>query len=106
MYLGAVVVWCAAVCMALTGLPNRREAIRCLSERWTIADRYQQPLCCAVVDVDNFKEINDTAGHSAGDRVLRELAQLLAASVREADHVFRIGGDEFLVLFPSTDEGG
>ena len=95
-----------ATCDELTGLPNRREAIRCLSEQWTIASRYHQPLCCAVVDVDNFKQINDTAGHAAGDRVLRDLAQLLSASVREADVVFRIGGDEFLVLFPSTVGGG
>jgi diguanylate cyclase (GGDEF)-like protein len=88
----------------LTCLPNRREAIRCLSDHWSIAIRYDRPLSCAVVDVDNFKQINDSAGHGVGDAVLRHLASLLSASVRASDTVFRIGGDEFLVLLPDTTE--
>lgn len=84
----------------LTGLPNRREAIRRLAEQWAVCRRYDKPLACALVDVDRFKQINDTYGHAAGDEVLRHVAAVLREGVRAADGVFRLGGDEFLLLFP------
>jgi diguanylate cyclase (GGDEF)-like protein len=84
----------------LTGLHNRREAVRRLHEQWSVATRYEQPLCCAVVDVDHFKKVNDTYGHHAGDELLRRLAESLQGCLREADSIFRIGGDEFLVILP------
>ncbi|MEA2736248.1 MAG: two-component system, cell cycle response regulator, partial [Humisphaera sp.] len=74
----------------LTGLHNRREAIRRLYEQWSVAARYEQPLCCAVVDVDHFKQVNDTYGHHAGDELLRRLAESLKGCLRESDSIFRI----------------
>jgi diguanylate cyclase (GGDEF)-like protein len=60
--------------------------------------RYLTPLSIVFIDVDHFKMINDTMGHKTGDRVLREVAAFLLRHIREADYVFRWGGDEFLVL--------
>lgn len=84
----------------LTGLANRREALRRLGEQWAIAARYTQPLSCAIIDVDRFKEVNDTHGHRAGDELLKQLAARLRECLRECDGIFRIGGDEFLALLP------
>jgi len=86
----------------LTSLPNRREAMRRLEEQWAIARRYGLPLSCAMIDVDHFKEFNDSYGHAVGDSVLVAVAKTLRDTVRAADFVFRIGGDEFLALFPAT----
>ncbi len=60
--------------------------------------RFQLPLSLLFIDVDKFKQINDTLGHEAGDRVLQYVARFLKRYIREADYVFRWGGDEFLVL--------
>jgi len=65
--------------------------------------RNRQPCCVALIDLDFFKEINDTHGHKAGDTVLRSLASLLAVSIRPYDEVFRYGGDEFVVCLPNAD---
>ncbi len=87
----------------LTGLGNRHAMERKLTvERERLA-RNQHPCCVALVDLDNFKEINDTHGHAAGDAVLRSLASLLAASIRPYDKVFRYGGDEFVLCLPNAD---
>lgn len=88
---------------ALTGLYNRlafdeRIALEC--ERWA---RYGRPSVLSVWDVDFFKRINDTYGHSAGDKVLRILAKLLSESTRKSDFLARIGGEEFILLLPETD---
>jgi len=71
-----------------------------------LADRYDHPLALAYIDVDDFKTVNDTAGHSEGDRVLQVVASTLSRCVRSIDVVGRLGGDEFAVLMPETDGEG
>jgi len=84
----------------LTGLENRREAVRRIEEQSAISVRYNRPLTCAVVDVDFFKQFNDSHGHAIGDQVLRHVAAILKSATRAADAVFRMGGDEFLIMLP------
>ena len=67
-----------------------------------LAARYQHPLTLAYLDLDNFKEVNDTLGHHAGDRVLQEVAGMLSRVIRATDVVGRLGGDEFAILMPET----
>jgi len=85
----------------LTGLYNRRHAQSRLEEQWALADRYNRPLTIAVIDIDHFKEVNDMLGHSAGDAILRQATEILKQSTRATDTVCRVGGDEFLILFPA-----
>lgn len=82
----------------LTGLPNRPCFLERLNYEITQANRYQQRLAILFLDVDRFKEINDSLGHEAGDALLKEVAGRIRTSVRESDTVARIGGDEFTVL--------
>jgi hemerythrin len=92
---------------ALTGLPNRRHAMRRLDELWDESIKYQLPLTCMMIDADHFKQVNDSHGHDAGDMVLRELTNTLVDSVRSDDLVCRLGGDEFFIICANTDlEGG
>jgi len=93
----------AALTDLLTGLPNRRSAMDQLEQAWSAASRSSLPLAVMVIDIDHFKQINDSYGHAAGDRVLREAAATLRASARREDSVCRIGGEEFLVICPNTD---
>lgn len=93
----------AALTDQLTGLPNRRSAMDQLAQAWSAAVRTGAPLSVMVIDIDHFKHINDTHGHAAGDRVLRESAATLRASARREDSICRIGGEEFLVICPNTD---
>jgi hemerythrin len=90
----------------LTGLPNRRHALRCFDQLWQEATKNVTPLACMMVDADGFKTINDTYGHEAGDEVLRQLARCLKNSVRNDDVVCRLGGDEFLILCDHTNLAG
>lgn len=90
----------------LTNLLNRREADLHLASLIHAAHRYHQPLTAAMLDIDRFKHVNDTAGHLAGDAALRFVADTLLALTRDSDRVFRIGGDEFLLLFPHTSVDG
>jgi diguanylate cyclase (GGDEF)-like protein len=91
---------------ALTGLPNRTLLLDRL--RHTLADARRQQRQCAVLvmDLDQFKEINDTLGHDHGDRVLRALADRLRLALRECDTIARLGGDEFALLLDDTSLGG
>ena len=87
----------------LTALPNRRFAMNQLHALFEESKRETRPLSCMMVDADNFKIINDTYGHDAGDVVLKRLAQELRDSVRSDDLVCRLGGDEFFVICPNTE---
>ena len=82
----------------LTGLPNRSLFNQRLSHALARARRAEEPLAILFIDLDRFKNINDTLGHEAGDRVLKEIAQRLRGCLREVDTVSRLGGDEFVVL--------
>lgn len=86
----------------LTGLPNRRHGQQQLDRAWQAAVDGGKFVSLALIDVDHFKQINDTLGHDAGDRVLVEMAALLRKSSRPDDVVVRWGGEEFLLLFPGT----
>ncbi len=90
----------------LTGLRNRRAIMNELESLVANARRHGRPLSALVLDVDRFKEINDTHGHRAGDEVLTKVASRIAGRLRTADIAGRIGGDEILVLMPETDAGG
>jgi diguanylate cyclase (GGDEF)-like protein/PAS domain S-box-containing protein len=87
----------------LTGLPNRTHLRGQFAQALAAARHGAQPLAVAFFDLDNFKEINDTAGHSVGDDVICTVAQRLSEGVREGDVLCRFGGDEFLLLLPNTD---
>src|SRR5436853_7585168 len=84
----------------LTGLYNRRFAEQRLAAEVARSERRGHPLTVLTLDLNNFKEINDTYGHPAGDQVLQEFASRLNKVVRGADLAVRLGGDEFLVLLP------
>jgi diguanylate cyclase len=87
---------------ALTGLANRA-AFEEQLEHATRASA-QTPFCALFIDLDRFKQVNDTGGHAAGDALLRDVAQLIAAKVRRSDLVARLGGDEFAVLLHNCPE--
>ena len=86
----------------LTSLPNRREFEHTLLRTLATARRYVESGALAFIDLDNFKTVNDTLGHEAGDCVLVHVAELLSGNVRAADMVARLGGDEFVVLMVRT----
>lgn len=92
----------AALTDLLTGLPNRRAAMDHLQQTWCATDRSGRPFAVLILDVDHFKQINDSYGHAAGDLVLREVATQLRKAARREDHVCRIGGEEFLVICPDA----
>jgi two-component system cell cycle response regulator len=91
---------------ALSGMLNRYGLQRVLAHEYAEARRYTRPLSCLMIDLDNFKTINDTFGHLAGDVALKQVAGILNEIVRRSDMVSRYGGDEFLVLLPETDLEG
>ncbi len=86
----------------LTGLPNRRQVMEFFSQEERRALRQSAPLCCAVIDIDFFKQINDRMGHPAGDEALQRFSALLSAALRADDVLARWGGEEFMLLLPST----
>lgn len=90
----------------LTGLYNYRYLQSRLSEEFKRAERYREPLSCAMIDIDHFKTFNDRFGHDVGDKVLKVVAQRLLEAVREVDVVARYGGEEFLLVLPSTHLSG
>jgi diguanylate cyclase (GGDEF)-like protein len=90
----------------LTGLPNRRHLLESLDRMLEEAKRFDSPLSCAVVDVDRFKDINDTYGHDIGDLVLKEYSAILSAQRRGYDLVGRLGGDEYVWILPRVERDG
>lgn len=88
---------------ALTNLYNRRYFETTFAREFARAKRYNSQLSLVVVDIDWFKKINDTYGHSCGDYVLRELSWLMAENFRQTDIIFRYGGEEFVILLTETD---
>ncbi|MBW6513664.1 MAG: GGDEF domain-containing protein [Candidatus Syntrophosphaera sp.] len=86
----------------LTGLRNRRFLANNLYHMFQLASRHKVPVCFAMLDIDLFKRVNDEHGHIAGDKVLKELAQLLTGSFRKSDVIVRYGGEEFLLIFFDT----
>jgi len=91
---------------ALTGVANRRHFDAVGRAEWARFQRYGRPLSLVIVDVDEFKTVNDRFGHASGDLVLKSVAQACASARRETDTVARIGGDEFALLLPETNEAG
>ena len=87
---------------ALTGLPNRALFNDRLNVALAHSRRYQQRLAVMLLDLDYFKEVNDTLGHTAGDQLLQAVSERLTAALRQSDTVARMGGDEFLILLPET----
>ena len=86
----------------LTGLLNRRYMHLILKDVIELSSITETPFAIALIDIDDFKKINDTYGHLVGDCVLKELAKLLKKAFRKGDYIFRYGGEEFLVVMPST----
>jgi len=86
----------------LTGLMNRRAFFEHAQVLYEQCRHNRQPLCALMMDMDHFKEINDTYGHQAGDQVLRQIGGVISASFRQADVYGRLGGEEFAVLLPNT----
>jgi len=92
----------AAMTDFLTGFPNRRYAMERMEQEWAAAIRANRPLSCLVIDLDEFKRINDAHGHDVGDVVLRQTSTALKRGLRAHDVICRTGGDEFLVICPDT----
>ncbi|WFF41314.1 sensor domain-containing diguanylate cyclase [Salinicola endophyticus] len=86
----------------LTGLQSRRAGLERLEAEIHEQQRYGHPLCIAVIDLDGFKQINDTHGHAIGDEILVGIAELLRRSLRESDAAIRLGGDELLLVLPGV----
>lgn len=89
---------------ALTGLWNRRSILEILVREQSRSRRQREPVGVLMIDIDHFKEVNDTHGHLVGDDVLKEVSRRLLASVRPYDGVGRYGGEEFIVVLPGCDE--
>jgi diguanylate cyclase (GGDEF)-like protein len=91
---------------SLTGLANREGFEQRIESEWRRALRYERDVGLLMLDLDGFKEINDTHGHMEGDRVLKEAAAAISGRIRETDFASRFGGDEFVVLCPETADHG
>jgi diguanylate cyclase (GGDEF)-like protein len=90
----------------LTGIYNRRYLERRLNEEFGMSKRYNLPLSLLMMDVDHFKNINDTYGHQAGDIALKKLTAIINELTRETDFISRYGGDEIVIVLPNTSTSG
>ncbi len=91
---------------ALTGIYNRHRAQRLLEQEYRRAQRYGRPLSLIMLDIDDFKKVNDSLGHQQGDKALKALARAIQPLVRDTDYFARWGGEEFLIICPETDLEG
>ncbi len=91
---------------SLTGLGSHRSFYEELDRQLQVSRRYGVPVALLLIDLDDFKHVNDSAGHAAGDAVLASVGAFLNRHVRATDRAFRIGGDEFAVVMPHTDMSG
>jgi diguanylate cyclase (GGDEF)-like protein len=89
----------------LTRVPNRRHLYQIAEREMARARRYNYPFSLLMVDIDRFKQVNDTYGHLAGDEVLQSVAAIIRHTLRREDSFARFGGEEFVVLLPGTDTG-
>jgi diguanylate cyclase (GGDEF)-like protein len=96
----------SAVLDPMTGLGNRIALTQAIEREIALGRRHPHPASLLVIDIDHFKQINDTYGHSGGDAVLLDVARTLRRCCRETDALFRFGGEEFVALLPQTDEAG
>jgi diguanylate cyclase (GGDEF)-like protein len=87
----------------LTGINNARAFREWLNHYLSISARQQQPIALGYIDLDNFKHVNDSQGHSTGDEVIKSIGRMLGTSVRTTDIVGRIGGDEFGIILPNAN---
>jgi diguanylate cyclase (GGDEF)-like protein len=93
----------ASVTDELTGFHNRRYAMDRIERDWAASSRSGRQISCMMIDLDNFKRINDTYGHDIGDKVLVSISGVLKKTLRSHDVICRVGGDEFLVICPDSD---
>lgn len=91
---------------SLTETYNRRKCLKNLAVEVSIAEKFRKPLAISAFDIDHFKRINDTFGHSTGDLVLKTVSGLVRNEIRSADSLFRIGGEEFIIISTETDLAG
>lgn len=91
-----------AIIDSVTGLFTRRHFDSSVEDQFRLARRYGAPYAMILIDIDRFKQVNDTYGHPVGDAVLREIAGVITGTIRGCDSAFRYGGDEFAVLLPET----
>jgi len=89
----------------LTGVMNSRAFSEMAKTEIDRTNRFKRAVTLAYVDIDNFKEINDTFGHNIGDKLLQSMARTIKENIRTIDTIARLGGDEFAILFPETNEG-
>ena len=90
----------------LTKLYNRRYFFERFNQEVERAKRYDRPFSCIIMDLDYFKQVNDTYGHLAGDQVLTDIAQILTNNCRQSDLAGRYGGEELIILLPETEAAG